>query len=242
VKILALSVTVSSLLLLVTPASATTSLNDWCFSVNGDISSCNGSGLSNSAVNLSVFDTTLNPNSLGTAVITLGPGSDQYVSFYADYDIDYSDYLSYNDNAATTNSLSSGQTFSIGDPNTYNGVTAPSGYTLFDAFANNTLDNSNTAGTPNSGTPQCCDIAFAIGFSGIDVSGGGSAVVTFNVSLTAPASGFYITQSSNDLAQPSIYVYGEVDQTTATPEPSTFLLMAGALAIVGILARRRRTA
>jgi len=246
VKRLALSVAISSLGIFVTSAFAgNVSLNDWCFNVTGDLSTCNGSGSSNPAVDLSGFDTSLVPNSLGVATITLGPGSNQYVGLYADYDIDYADYLSYNDNASTTNALDSpDQSYSIGNPNVYNGISSPSGYTLFDAFANDALDDSNTAGTPNSGLPQCCDIAFAMAFSNINVALGGSAIITFDVSFTAPSGGFYVTQSSNDPTQPSIYLSGDVDLIggSSTPEPSTFLLTAGALAVAGFLARRRRAA
>jgi len=218
-------------------SAGTVSLNDWCFSVNGDLSTCNGSGSSNPAVDIAAFDTTYNPNGLGVATIALAAGSNQYAGFYADYDIDYADYLSYNDNASTTGTLASGQSYSINDPNAWDGT----GYTLFDAFDADTLDDGNDAGTPDSGDPQCCDIAFAMMFSDINLDSDETAVVTFTVSSAPPPSGFYITQSSNDSTQPSVYLSGTVDVTelTSTPEPSTFVLGGGVLVLAGFFTRRR---
>lgn len=197
---------------------------------------------SNPALNLSAFDTTIGLNILGTAIITLSSGSNQYVGFYADYDLDYADYLSYNDNAFITNALDLNQTDSIGDPNNYDLSSLPSHYTLFDMFANNSLDDSNTAGTPNSGSPQCCDIALAMAYSNINVDPGYLAMITFTVSSTAPSSGFYITQASNDNTVAPIYLSGNVEFASSAPEPSTFLLGAGSLALGGLFMRfRRRT-
>jgi MYXO-CTERM domain-containing protein len=226
------------------PSAAAANLNtlqDWCVNVSGDLSSCNGSMTSNAAVNLSAFDTAISLNNLGTASITLSEGSGQYVGFYADYDLDYADYLSYNDSAFTAAALVADQTDSIGDPNVFVDVAAPSHYALFNLFANNTLDNGNTAGTPGS-DPQCCDIAFAMAFSNINVDSGGHAVVTFTVSSTAPQSGFYITQASNDGSVAPLYLSGDVSITSGSPEPSTFLLGAGSLVLGGFFVRRRRIA
>jgi len=223
-------------------ADSLTTLNDWCVNVSGDLGSCNNSMSSNPAVNLVAFDTTIGLNLFGTVTVTLGSGTNQFVDFYGDYDIDYAAYLSYNDNGSTTNSLATDQSYSIGDPNGYDVGSSPTHYTLFDMFANNTLDNSNTAGTPYSGNPQCCDIALAMGFSNITVDAGGSAVVTFAISSTAPSSGFYITQASNDITVAPFYLSGSVDITSGAPEPTTFLLGGGSLALGWFFVRRRRLA
>ncbi len=78
-------------------------------------------------------------------------------------------------------------------------------------------------------------------FSDINLDSDETAVVTFTVSSVAPESGLYITQSSNDSTQPSVYLSGTVDVTelTSTPEPSTFVLGGGVLVLAGFFTRRR---
>ena len=75
-----------------------TSLADWCFNVNGSIDSCNG-GPGSSLVDLSSFDPALenvSPNTLGSAIVTLSEGTN-FVGFYADYDIDFGKFGSFDD-------------------------------------------------------------------------------------------------------------------------------------------------
>jgi hypothetical protein len=221
-------------------------LNDWCANVNSDTGTCNdpNTGLAltgNAAVDLSMFDSTTaayGSNNLGSITVTLGPGAGQNVDFYADYDVRYIEFLSNNDNASTTGTLASGQSYEIGDPNV-TGDSMPTGFTLFDDFANDTLSDSNTLGTPGS-DPQCCDVAFAMGLDDISVGDGGSATVTFDVSTIQPTSGFFITQSTNSDEGGSLYLSADVEFDQPTPEPSTFLLGAGAIAIGGFAARRSR--
>jgi hypothetical protein len=248
-KHFALLLAVSSLGILVSSAFADglITLNDWCVNVNGDTSSCNdpSSGLplnGNIAADLSLFDTTTaahGTNSLGSIVVTLGPGFNQTVGFYADYDIRYGEFLSNNDNASTSGTLAAGQSYQIGDPSA-TGATTPSGFVLFDAFANDILTNTNTLGTPGS-DPQCCDVTFVMGFDGINLDSDQTAQVTFTVSSIQPTSGFYITQTTNSDEGGTLYLNGGLVITggPVIPEPSTFLLGLGALAFTGFAARRR---
>lgn len=226
----------------------TTGLYDWCVNLNGDTTTaCNyaGSGgpSGTGSIDLSAFDTTLeatSPNNLGTVTVNLGVGNNQYASFYADYDLDYAAYGSFNDSASVNGSLPTGVTYSVNDPNLYNGVTTPSGYTLFDEFANNTLDNTNYQPTPAGPPNECCDVGFALAVSGLDVLPGGSGTVTFTVSDSAPGSGFYI-QQTNTTNGDSIYltetanIVAPVTPPSGTPEPSTFGLALGASMIGGLL-------
>src|ERR1035441_9306006 len=132
-------------------AGSVSSLADWCVNVNGDTNTaCNGGtggtgglGLGGTAadlqstISLAGFDTTLEPgvNTLGTITIALGPGANQFVSFYADYDVSYSLYGSFDDFASTSGALPAGLSFSVNDPNTAS---------LFTQFSSNiTLDNTN---------------------------------------------------------------------------------------------------
>jgi len=226
---------------------STTGLSDWCVNLNGDTNTaCNGGtggtgglGLGgpsgNGSIDLSAFDTTLRPgtNSLGTVTVTLGAGSNQNVDFWADYDLDAATYGAFQDSGAVSGALPTGVSYELDDPNTSN---------IFGDFAANTLGNFNNVGTYAGPPSECCDVSFALGFSGINVAAGGSGTVTFDVSTVAPSSGFYITQTNGPVGD-SIYLQGSVNVVApSTPEPSTFGL--GLLAAAGLMAfaRHRRRA
>lgn len=245
-KRFALILAVSSLGFLVPSASADNiqfGLNDWCFSVNGDTSVCNGSTATPAgySVDLTHFDTTKDPdinnptyNIGGTSSVLLSGAGNYSVGFYGDYDILSPTNLgSNNDGATTGGTLGAGQSWGAGAPDPANGLG------LFGAG----LTNSNTqTGTPHvGGGAQCCDMAFATSFD-VLLGDGGAATVSFTVSTTAPGSGiFYVDQYGNNGG--NLYLYGNVDVTNPgnfSPEPSTFLLGGGVLAAIGYLGRRKR--
>lgn len=233
--------------------AGTSGLADWCVNLNGDTSTaCNGAGSGGpsgaGSISLASFDTTPEPatNSLGSVTITLGVGSNQYANFYADYDLDYGTYGSYDDVGSVNGALPAGVTYELDDPNTSN---------IFSDFAANTLANTNNVGTAATPPNQCCDVSFALGVGGLDVLAGGSGTVTFTVGTAAPASGFYIQQTNcgDQSALPScpgdsIYLTETTNivnpsPTSGTPEPSTFGL--GLIACVGAIlsyARSRKRA
>jgi hypothetical protein len=203
--------------------AGSTALSDWCVNVNGDTATaCNGAGGGGvsglASINMAGFDTTLSPatNNLGSVVITLNPGFSGYASFYADYDLDYASYGSFDDSATTHNSPS-GWTYEADDPNSSN---------IFNDFATNALANTNNVGVPSGPPNECCDVSFALSMGGINV-GAQPETLTFLVSTSAPASGFYIQQTNTDVGD-SIYLDGELSNSgppaPIIPEPSTLVL------------------
>jgi hypothetical protein len=208
-------------------ASSATVLNDWCVNVNGDIgTACNGAGGGGTSglasVSLTGFDSTLSPttNTLGSIVIKLSPGFTGYASFYADYDLDYASYGSFDDSAKTVNTLPTGWGFEAGDPNSSN---------IFSDFSSNALTNTNSVGSPSGPPNECCDVSFALSVGGLNV-GASADDLTFTVSKSAPPSGFYIQQTNTDLGD-SIYLSANLTPVnsgppTLTPEPSTLILVA----------------
>jgi len=240
----------------VRPASASTvaSLNDWCFNVNGDVADlCNGGNtptLTGSVNGIGVsgnldltlassdpgFPTTAAPNALGSASFVIGAGS-SYVNAYMDYDLNYDNEGSYSDYAVVNNpgSLPAGYSYEVDDPNTSN-LYAGQGNWPGD-FGNSTLLDVNNVGTfsTTANNNPCCDVSWALGVA-VDVASGFQDTVTFNVSTTAPTSGFYLQQSNGIDTTQNIYFSATVTSqqvgppASGTPEPGTFLLLGAGLA------------
>ncbi len=201
-------------------SASTTGLADWCFNSNGNINTCNGGTMSPAGT----FDSTLEPsaNNLGSISFALTAG--QYASAYMDYDLDFVKYGSFQDSGATHGALPAAGSYELADPNTSN---------IFTDFASNTLNNTNTVGTPSGPPSACCDVSWALSYKA-SVAG----TVTFTVSTTAPASGFYLQQTSFD-AGDSIYLSESFTPGKAppppppnVPEPATLLLITPAIGAI----------
>jgi hypothetical protein len=227
------------LIVMTQPVKAdTTGLADWCVNLNGDINTaCNGAGgggaSGTGSISLAAFDSTLEPslNGLGSVTVTLGPGNGQYAAFYADYDLDYATFGSFQDYATVHGAPPAGVTYEADDPNVSN---------IFSDFAGNTLSDANNVGTPAGPPSVCCDVAFALALGGINVSAGNTETVTFTVSTTPPAGGFYIQQTNTD-ALDSIYLSATVGGAVPpppVPEPTSVLLFATAAAGALLLKKR----
>jgi hypothetical protein len=220
----------AAMLAICVPAGfSATVLNDWCFNINGaavTTNACNGGGTLPSTVNGSAFDFTLSPgsNKLGSVSITLGSASNQFVLAYMDYDLDFSAHGSFDDHATTVGPRPPGVSYQLSDPNTS---------TIFSQFASNALSNTDTVATGGLPPNQCCDVAWALGLSGIN----GPGTVTFTVSTTAPGAGvFYLQQTNNDLGD-SIYLSETftpgIGPPPGSPEPSTWtLVFPAAIALI----------
>ena len=181
-------------------SASTTGLADWCFNLNGNINTCNGGTMSPTGT----FDTTLEPaaNNLGSVSFAVAAG--QYASAYMDYDLDFVKYGSFQDSGATHGALPGTDSYELADPNTSN---------IFTDFAGNTLNNTNTVGTPSGPPTVCCDVSWALSYQA-SVAG----TVTFTVSTTAPASGFYLQQTNFDVGD-SIYLSASFTPGKTPPPP-----------------------
>ncbi len=224
--------------------AASVSLADWCVNVNGNTpaTSCNGQAGGSTATgpaasHISLFDTTAEPgsNNLGSVTVTLSASSNpQFVSLFADYDVDYSSYGSFDDFAAVSGAAPAHVTYEIGDPNNSN---------IFSDFVGgNALPNTN----PETKQAQCCDVAFALEDSALVVPTGFTGTLTFKVSTTNPG-GFYIEQTNVTLGDNIFLSVSSLSLTatggggpTGAPEPSTFSLGLGLMGLAFVLSRRRK--
>jgi len=221
--------------------AGTVGLNDWCFNFNGDFNPLTGGNACNGGTPgtpPSGWDATLEPsdNTLGSATFTLGGG--QFVAFYGWYDINFESFGSFHNSAQAVGSLPAGWSYMLGDPLACNSCTFGD---VFDAFAANTLNNSNSVSTPADAPSICCAVAMALSVSNL------SGPFDFTFATTAPVSpvgGFYLRQTNADTGD-SLYL--SITQTgggggPAVPEPSTFVMIGGAAALVAIRKWRSNSA
>jgi hypothetical protein len=125
------------------------------------------------------------------------------------------------------------------------GMPDGAGFTLFDYFAANALDNTNHVAAYSPPPTACCSVALAALHS-FTLASNEIATLTFNVGNSAPTSGFYLQVTDHDATvNPSIYLTEQLNirQTGSggdVPEPSAMLLLATVSAGVLWRIRRRR--
>jgi hypothetical protein len=89
------------------------------------------------------------------------------------------------------------------------------------------------------------DVAFAMGFNYI-VTPGFEEIISFTVTPTAPAGGFYLEQlhpvdPANPLGVTPVFLYGSAEQVSVIPEPSTLSMLIPVIAILGSIYLRHNS-
>jgi len=153
-------------------------LQEWAFNVNGVISdSLLGDPNPTSGA--------LNAEGLGTLTWSINtPGAHKFISFF-DHDIDIPINTWFNEYGVANGAPAAGQSWEIDEP----------GYVFGDIYTNLTagaLDNSN--GVPVNARD---DVSMALGWDFL-LNSGDTATITLILSRTAPASGFYLSQTDPD--------------------------------------------
>lgn len=210
-----------------TPVSAAITLFDYAYNTDGVVTPASGVP---GGVNDSGFDYS---TGLGTIVLTVSTTGSHFAGLFLDHEIDELENTFFNEFGVVHGAPAAGWSWEIDEP----------GFLFGDIYLNflasdssaSALDNSN--GVPDS-RPD--DVSMAMGWS-FNLAPAETALITFSLSTTRPASGFFLEQRDPDSDQ-SVYFsgLGRIDSGgTPVPEGVNSGLAFGLVSLMGYLYRRR---
>lgn len=189
------------------------------FAVNKD-------GTTEDTLHPTVLTTGLDTSGLGTATFSVGSAGDHYLALFVDHEIDEASNTFFNEFGIVHGTRSSSLSWQIDDP-LYG--------TIYQNFQEASLNNVNS-GTSANGN----DVSMALGWN-FNLAANQTALISMNLSLTAPSSGFYLEQNDPAL-KASIYFWSTLDISgspgTTVPEPFTYIPDLSILGMLGLIGWR----
>lgn len=221
------------------PAAHADSLQSVQFNVNGTVFT----DYSAAGMNVGAFNQT---TGLGTITFTFNPGAAGTYFFNAFFDNSLAAPF-FNEFGTAVGAPVAGQAWEIGDS---------FGSNIYADTGANTLSNTNTLpGQADNFLLTCSgvtcngDAALAMGFT-FTLTAGQQELITLLLSSTAPAAGFYLSQThpvdAGNLTATNLFYSGTaVTQSTGggggqVPEPSALLLMGSGLIVASFFLRKAR--
>lgn len=179
-------------------------------------------------------DTTAADEGLGSVIITLSEIGDFFIGMFVDWEVVEEENTFFDEDFGSGGTLAAGQSFEVDEP----GYGAEYFGDIFEFnFLDGTLDNAflqnstTNEGIDSGNAPE--DISLALGWN-FSLAAGQTAVVSFLLSDTQPADGFWLSHSDplsefEFFFSSTLAISGGEPGPQPVPEPGTLFLLGAAL-------------
>ncbi len=203
--------------------AATYGLFDYAFNINGVVTPAPGVP---GGVNTAAFNST---TGLGSITLSIGTTGNHFVGLFVDHEIDAATNTFFNEFGTAVGAPPAGLSWEIDEPGFVFG-------NIYTHFTGSTAGGSlldNTSAVP-PGSPD--DVSMALGWN-FNLAAGHSATISYFLSTTPPASGFYL-QQTDPASNASVY-FSSALNVNVIPETGTSAWAMGCLAVLAVAGVKR---